>query len=81
MTLHTDKDAGKSRRPFLPGEADAFGDGDYGLPQPMTAITGFAMTGFLHGVRYKIGGGLWSARPTYYFVGQSPCALPCRCGG
>ena len=35
LTLHTDKDAGKSRRPFSLGEADSFGDGDYGLPQPV----------------------------------------------
>ena len=67
-------------------------DGGYGLPQPVTSVTGFAMTGFLQEVRCKSGGGVRAPRPTERFVGaddpvrpgpitqrlvgQGPCALP-----
>ena len=44
----------------------------YGLPQPVTSVTGFAMTG------YKKCGGRWHTwvPPYKVFVGQGPCALP-----
>ena len=69
-----------------------FGGGVDGLPQPVTPVTGFAMTGFLQEVRCKSGGGMRAPRPTERFVGaddsvrpasitqhlvgQGPCALP-----
>ena len=62
------------------------------MPQPVTPVTGFAMTGFLQEVRCKSGGGMRAPRPTERFVGaddpvrpgpitqhlvgQGPCALP-----
>ena len=63
-----------------------------GLPQPVTPVTGFAMTGFLQEVRCKSGGRVRAPRSTERFagaddpvrpapitqhlVGQGPCALP-----
>ena len=42
------------------------------MPQPVTSVTGFAMTG------YKKCGGRWHTwvPPYKVFVGQGPCALP-----
>ena len=38
--------------------------------------TGFAMTGFLQGVRWLVGDGAYGCHPTRIYVGQGPCALP-----
>ena len=42
--------------------------------------TGFAMTGLLHGCGARPGGGTHGCRPTGWFVGQGPRALPGGCG-
>ena len=75
--------------PFFCVKGKVFSGTGYGLPQPVTPVTGFAMTPL---TRSAGGGGTHGSRPTERFagadnsvrpgpitqrlVGQGPCALP-----
>ena len=75
--------------PFFCVKGKVFSGTGYGLPQPVTPVTGFAMTPL---TRSAGGGGTHGSRPTerfvgaddpvrpgtitQYLVGQGPCALP-----
>ena len=48
------------------GYKGAYKNREYGLPQPVTSVTGFAMTGFLQEVRCKAGGGVRAKFFTVY---------------